>query len=142
MIRFALRCTEGHRFDSWFASGSDFDRLRAAGHLACAICGGTGIEKDLMAPAVATTETRDAPGATPLSTPASPAEQALAELRRRIEATAEDVGRDFAAEARRIHAGEAAARPILGEARLSDARALVEDGIPITPLPWSSRKGN
>ena len=137
-----MRCTDGHRFDSWFASGSDFDRLRAAGHLACAICGGAGIEKDLMAPAVATTESRAAPEETPLSAPASPAEQALAELRRRIEATTEDVGRNFAAEARRIHAGEATARPILGEARLSDARALVEDGIPIAPLPWSSRKGN
>ncbi len=142
MIRFALRCTEGHRFDSWFASGSDFDRLRAAGHLACAICGGTGIEKDLMAPAVASNETRGPSDAMPLSAPASAAEQALAELRRQIEATAENVGRNFAAEARRIHAGEAAARPILGEARLSDARALVEDGIPIAPLPWSNRRGN
>ena len=78
----------------------------------------------------------------PLSAPASPAEQALAELRRRIEAKSEDVGRDFAAEARRIHAGEAPERPIIGEARPAEARALVEDGIPVAPLPWSGRKTN
>ena len=71
----------------------------------------------------------------PLSAPASPAEQALAELRRRIEAQSEDVGRDFAAEARRIHDGEAPARPIIGEARPAEARALIEDGIPVAPCP-------
>lgn len=139
MIRFALRCTEGHSFESWFASGAEYDRLRAAGRLSCAVCGGARVEKDLMAPQVR--PGGDAP--TPLSAPASPAEQALAELRRRVEAASEDVGRDFPAEARRIHAGEAPARPIIGEARPAEARALIDDGVPVAPLPWSSsRKTN
>ena len=77
-----------------------------------------------------------------LSAPASPAEQALAELRRRIEAQSEDVGRRFATEARRIHEGRAPERPIIGEARSSEARALLEDGIPVAPLPWSARRTN
>ena len=141
MIRFALRCAEGHRFDSWFASGAEFDRLSAAGMLGCAVCGGSGIAKDLMAPRVSA---GSEPGPAPsLSAPASTAEQAFAELRRRIEATSENVGKDFALEARRIHAGEAPARAIIGEARPADARALIEDGIPVAPLPWSQgRKAN
>ena len=61
-------------------------------------------------------------------------------MRRRIEASAEDVGRDFAVEARRIHDGLARERPIIGEARPSEARALIEDGIPVAPLPWSTRR--
>jgi hypothetical protein len=146
MIRFSLRCERAHRFDSWFGSGGDFDRLTGAGLVACAVCGSTAVEKDLMAPAIATS----APGAAgsaaaaspppTLSAPASPAEQALAELRRRIEAEAENVGRRFATEARRIHEGSAPERPIIGEARPAEARALVEDGIPVAPLPWSSRR--
>ncbi len=146
MIRFSLRCAEGHRFDSWFASGSDFDRLRKAAMLSCAVCGTDAVEKDLMAPQVATgaapAPDRTQPPATPLSAPASPAEQALRELRARIEAVSDNVGRDFAQEARRIHAGEAPERPIIGEARVTDARALIEDGIPVAPLPWSSRRAN
>lgn len=145
MIRFALRCAEGHRFESWFASGAEFDRLQAGGLLACAVCGDARLEKDLMAPSVSSGASsgseRDAPVS--LSAPASPAEQALAELRRRVEAASENVGRDFAAEARRIHAGEAPARPIIGEARPAEARALIEDGVPIAPLPWgAARKAN
>lgn len=136
MIRYALRCDKAHSFDSWFGSSADFDRLQAAGHVSCAICGSSTVVKDLMAPSVATAQQPERP----LSAPASPAEQALAELRRKIEAESEDVGRNFAREARRIHDGEAPARAIIGEARPADAKALLDDGIPVAPLPWSSRR--
>ena len=90
-----------------------------------------------MTPGLASSAPASAPD---LRAPASPAEQALAELRRRIEAAADDVGRDFAAEARRIHDGLAPERAIIGEARPSEARALLEDGIPVAPLPWPARR--
>jgi hypothetical protein len=132
MIRYALRCDKAHQFDSWFGSSEDYDRLAASGLVACAVCGSTSVEKDLMAPRV-----RAASPDQPLSAPLSPAEQALAELRRRIEAQSEDVGRDFPAEARRIHEGLAPRRAIIGEARPAEARALIEEGVPVAPLPWS-----
>ena len=139
MIRYALKCDVEHRFDAWFGSSCDYDRLRAAGHVTCAVCGSETVDKDLMAPAVSSGPSEPPPK---LSAPASPAEQAVAELRRKVEATAEHVGRNFAREARLIHAGEAPERPIWGEARPAEAKALLEDGIPVAPLPWSSRKGN
>lgn len=137
MIRYALRCDRDHRFDSWFGSSGDYDRLRAADMVACAVCGSSATEKDLMAPSVG--GARSGPD---LSAPASAAEQALSELRRRIEATSENVGREFAAEARRIHEGASKKRAIIGEARATEARALLEDGIPVTPLPWAGHKAN
>lgn len=142
MIRFALRCDNDHRFDSWFGSGADYERLRASGLVSCAVCGSAQVEKDLMAPRIGTRSAGEPTEPARLSAPASPAEQALAALRARVEAQSENVGRAFAAEARRIHEGEAPARPIIGEARPAEARALVEDGIPVMPLPWSSRKHN
>jgi hypothetical protein len=137
MIRYALRCDRAHTFDAWFGSSGDFDRLQDAGLVACAVCGSTAVEKNLMAPGLASSPAE--PG---LSAPASPAQQALAELRRKIEAESEDVGRNFAAEARRIHEGDAPARSIIGEARPAEARALIEDGIPVAPLPWGRRQTN
>lgn len=159
MIRYALRCDREHRFDSWFGSSGDYDRLRDAGLVTCAVCGSTSIVKDLMAPALGSAATPPAPdraasnrnapdrgapdlGAPDLRAPASPAERALTELRRRIEATAEDVGRNFVSEARSIHAGTAPDRPIIGEARPSEARAMIEEGIPVAPLPWGKRTSN
>lgn len=133
MIRFTLHCAEGHDFESWFASGAAFDDLAARGLLSCAICGGSKVEKALMAPAVAS-----APAVPdrPLSTPANPVEEALAALRREIEANSEYVGMNFVTEARRIHAGNAPERAIHGEAKPDEARKLIEDGVPVAPLPF------
>ncbi|MFE3837487.1 DUF1178 family protein [Pseudogemmobacter sonorensis] len=170
MIRYALTCALGHGFESWFASAKAFAGLQAAGHLACPVCGSDKVEKALMAPALRVSRGAGIaagpaePGAEPgdaeggaraekhkavqgskpdLRHPGTDLERALAELRRQVEANSEHVGGNFVAEARRIHAGEAPERAIHGEARLDEARKLVEDGIPVTPLPFpSSRKTN
>jgi hypothetical protein len=130
MIRYALRCDSDHGFDSWFGSAEAYDRLRAAGHVACPDCGSTSVDKALMAPNVTPSRQK------PLSAPQDPREAALAELRRRIEENSEYVGLEFASEARRIHSGDAPERAIYGEARAEEARRLIEEGVPVAPLPF------
>ncbi|MFA5539063.1 MAG: DUF1178 family protein [Gemmobacter sp.] len=149
MIRYSLRCADGHGFESWFQSAAAYDRLAAAGHVTCPECGNARVEKALMAPAVAAApETAGAPApdpapAGPLSAPANEREAALAALRREVEANSEYVGLSFAAEARRIHEGHAPERSIHGEARADEARRLIEDGIPVAPLPFRpARRSN
>lgn len=130
MIKYTLTCPEQHVFDSWFSSSADFDRLAASGHLSCAVCASANVTKTLMAPSVASPEDR------PLSQPATPAEQAVRALKDKIERECEDVGRNFASEARAIHDGDAPERSIYGEARLEDAKSLIEDGVNVAPLPF------
>jgi hypothetical protein len=78
-----------------------------------------------------------------LSAPASELEEKIAALKRQIEANSEYVGMNFAAEARAIHAGEAPERPIHGEAKPDEARAMIEEGLPVAPLPFlPARKVN
>jgi hypothetical protein len=130
MIRYVLRCAQGHDFDSWFRSAEAADRLIALGQVTCPDCGTAEVGKAPMSPSL---QGRGDP------LPAvreSPRAAALRALRRHIEEVSEDVGSAFAAEARRIHAGEAPERPIHGEARLDEARRLIEDGIPVAPLPF------
>ncbi|WP_370245059.1 DUF1178 family protein [Salipiger sp.] len=137
MIQYSLRCAQDHRFDSWFQSATAFDKLHAAGMVSCAVCGSTEVEKELMAPRVnvGSEKARTAPE-TPLSAPANPAEQALKELRKEIEKSSDYVGRDFAREARAMHSGEAPARSIWGETRGDEAKKLIEEGVPVAPLPF------
>ena len=139
MIRYNLKCARAHEFEVWFRSSAAYDQPRKAGQLCCAVCGATEVEKAVMAPALKAAATAAPDLAPRLSTPASPAEAALAALRRKIETTSDYVGREFAAEARRIHDGEGAKRAIWGEASLDDARALKDDGIPVAPIPWMRR---
>ena len=148
MIRFALKCSREHQFESWFASAEAFDKLQAAGMVACAVCGDSSVSKSIMAPRISGKSGSDAaPEAAgerrPLSGPRSPAEQALGELRARIEREGDDVGRDFAREARAIHSGEAPDRLIYGQTRPEEARALIEEGVPVSPRPFApGRKAN
>lgn len=132
MIRYALKCDRDHGFESWFKTSAAFDALKASGHVACPVCGSTAVEKALMAPTVRPPEE----GRPQLRDPASPMEEAMAALRREVEANSEYVGLGFAAEARAIHAGEAPGRSIYGEARPEEARALLEEGVPVAPLPF------
>jgi hypothetical protein len=140
MIRYALRCDNDHSFDSWFRSAAGYDALVAAGQVACPDCGSKAVVKALMAPSVAGEDRpRGEPAEVPaaaLSTPANAREAALAELRRRITEKSEYVGMNFVAEARAIHDGDAPERSIHGEARPEEARKLIEDGVPVAPLPF------
>jgi hypothetical protein len=145
MIRFTLTCRAGHGFDSWFQSAAAFTALQAAGQLSCPICGATDVEKALMAPAVVQARPSAAAGAhAPVATPPRPSlsepqselEVAMTALRRQIEENSDYVGLNFAAEARRMHDGDAPTRAIHGEAKPEEARKLIEDGVPVAPLPF------
>lgn len=132
MIKFTLKCDQDHQFSSWFQSNDAFEKLKRTGHVTCAICGSAQVEKALMAPRVTTAE----PAQDKLSAPATPAEQALRAMKEHVEKNSEYVGSNFASEARAMHLGETQDRPIWGEAKREDAKSLIEDGVPVTPLPF------
>ena len=145
MIQFSLKCANDHRSVSWFQSSAAFEKLRASGMITCTVCGNADMEKAVMAPRVQAkrTKARAERPARPLSTSQTPAEQAMRALRRRIEETSDYVGLNFAQQARDMHDGLTPERPIHGEARPEDATKLIEDGVPVAPLPFvPGRKTN
>lgn len=129
MIRYTLRCEKGHDFDGWFRSSEGFEKMKSARQVACAECGSKKVEKSLMAPSVSEKKAK-------LDAPRNPAEQALEKLRTHIEKNSDYVGLRFADEARAMHQGDRPGRAIHGEARPEEARKLIEDGVPVAPLPF------
>lgn len=143
MIRYNLKCVAGHGFESWFNGADGFAALQASGQILCPVCGSAEVGKDLMAPAVRPARKAEAAARPDLSAPASDLEEKIAALRRQIEENSEYVGLNFAAEARAIHAGNAPERAIHGEAKPDEARAMIEEGLPVAPLPFMpARKVN
>lgn len=141
MISYTLKCENDHRFDSWFQSASAFDRLLLAGMVACPTCESASVTKAIMAPRVRTArkaatsqETR-----TQLA-PQNDEERAIAEIKSKVEANSEYVGMEFAKQARAIHDGDAPERPIYGEAAPEEALKLLEDGVPVAPLPFTPKR--
>jgi hypothetical protein len=145
VIVFDLICAPaGHVFEAWFGSSDDYEAQRQRGLVACPMCGSEGVGKAVMAPRLGAKGNRidpSGPAATDLLSgdPATVKEMlaAMASVQRQMLASSAYVGESFADEARAIHLGEAEARSIYGKATPNQAQSLIEDGITVTPLPFS-----
>jgi hypothetical protein len=137
MIRYALGCAEGHSFDSWFPDSAAYETQRKRGFVACPECGSTKVEKAIMAPAVVGGERVpvDLPAETLIDDRRRQARAMVRRLRREIEANTDDVGPKFPEIARAIHQGDEPERAIRGQASLAEAKALIEDGVGVLPMP-------
>jgi len=133
MIRYALTCDHDHEFEGWFASSADYDDQLGRGLLDCPVCASKAVRKQIMAPAVAGTK-RTERDPTPAKVQAMMME-AAGRIRAHVEENFDDVGDAFASEARAIHEGKAEDRGIYGQATPKEVRDLVEDGVPVAPLP-------
>jgi hypothetical protein len=152
MIRYALRCERDHAFESWFQSSSAYESQVKRKLVSCPSCGSVKVGKAIMAPRIVGKRGRD--GAAPAPSPIEPAEilpptnstplmmaqerelrAKLKELRDHIVKNADNVGESFPNEARKMHYGEIEHRPIYGEASPDEARALIDEGVEVSPLP-------
>ena len=122
MIVFDLQCRDGgETFEAWFRSNADFEEQRRGGLVQCPVCSSANVEKAPMAPLV------PRKGDNPLARLAAVQAEMLKDSRW--------VGEEFADTARAIHSGELPAQQVHGSATLEQAKSLVDDGIPVAPLP-------
>jgi hypothetical protein len=150
MIHYNLRCERGHAFESWFQSSSAYEAQEKRKLVNCPTCGSAKVERAIMAPQIVSKKGREsavpapaaaatevaAPAATPLLMAQERELRAkLKELREHIVKNADNVGERFPNEARKMHYGDIEHRPIYGEASPDEARALIDEGVEVTPLP-------
>ena len=153
MIRYSLRCEQSHSFESWFQSSSAYDQQVKRKLVTCPACGSANVEKAIMAPQIVSKKGRDraaAPAPVEAAAPAeAPATEStslmlaqerelrakIKELRDHIVKNADNVGERFPNEARAMHYGDKEHRPIYGEASPEEARALIDEGVEVSPLP-------
>ena len=147
MIRYALRCEDGHAFESWFQSSAAYESQHKRKLVTCPVCDSAKVEKAIMAPQI-TRKGRgkgvepDAPSTSapePAQLMMAPQERAflakLRELRDHVVKNAANVGKKFPEEARKMHYGDIEHRAIYGEASPDEARSLIEEGVEVLPLP-------
>lgn len=154
MILYQLHCADEHSFEAWFRDSASYDTQVTSGDVECPYCGSTTIAKSPMAPNIASSKESDA------QKDADPAVEndinamsdqranevaqqildAVGRIREHAEENLEDVGDEFADEARKIHYGDAEDRGIYGNASEDDAADLEDEGIDIVRLPGTPRR--
>ena len=140
MIVFDLLCGAGHRFEGWFNSAGDFSSQKKHKILECPTCGSAKVDRVPSAARVnlGAQEKPKAPEKTPEMEGKDPfaiAQMLYSKMLDEILTKTEDVGREFANEARKIHYEEAPARAIRGQATNEEHDALVDEGIPVARFP-------
>jgi hypothetical protein len=151
MIRYALICDRKHEFEIWFNNSADYDKQSKRHLVTCPQCDSTKVDKAIMAPAIATTRKRKSSPASEVVSSARPqADSApvamlspqetefrskLKELRDHLTKNADNVGKKFPDEARKMHYGDIEHRSIYGEASPDDAKKMLDEGIEFHPLP-------
>ena len=138
MIKYTLQCSNFHQFDSWFSSSEAFEKLKDSKLLSCELCGDTSVSKSVMAPSVKTKKDEVIKGALLQNTVKE--NNLIKELRKKVEKSCEYVGDKFAEEARAMHDGESPERSIYGKTTKQEAKLLLEEGIPVMPLPWHDKR--
>jgi hypothetical protein len=143
MISFDLKCIHDHVFEGWFRSSGDYEDQRGKRQIACPVCGNGDIIKAVMAPSVTAKGNRrenlEAPA--PVAMAHGPNEEqlremlgALAQAQAEMLKQSQWVGDKFADRARAMYYGEAEQAPIHGTTNAREARAMLEEGVPVAPL--------
>jgi hypothetical protein len=127
MIVFDLQCSDGgETFEAWFRSNADYEEQRRAGLVECPFCQSANVVKAPMAPGV------------PKKASDNPLAR-LAAMQAEMLSNSRWVGDKFADTARAIHSGEMEPQQVHGSATLQQAKSLVDDGVPVAPLPLPVR---
>ncbi|RTL52460.1 MAG: DUF1178 family protein [Rhodocyclaceae bacterium] len=140
MIVLNLRCGGGHLFEGWFSSADDFNAQCDRKDVLCPTCNSSEVGRVPSAPKIMRSDTASRDGnearqKTDQSSMTPELAEKLIHALAGLAATAEDVSTRFAEEARKIHYGEAEARQIKGIATREETQDLLDEGIPVLPLP-------
>ena len=142
MIRYKLICKScDTSFDSWFASSSEFDKLKKRNFLTCHNCNSKDIEKNLMAPKIMSQSStnylnKDIKKYNDIK-------DKLRQYQNFVKDNFEYVGENFAYEARSLHyKTKKKNKGIYGKATSKQIKELKEEGIETEMIPWVDVKNN
>ena len=136
MIKYKLTCKDcSYKYDSWFASSKEFEKLKISKYLNCQSCNSLNIDKSLMAPSILNNKTSDKKFIE--------VKNKLKEYKKFIKNNFDYVGKNFAYEARSIHYDKKKkTKGIYGTASKEEIRELKEEGIRTEVIPWVDDKNN
>jgi len=142
MIRYKLICKNcDTKFDSWFASSNEYEKLKKRKFLICHSCNSLNVEKTLMAPQLINSKNKTE---TTLNTAKhQKIKKTIKNYQKFIKDNFQYVGDNFAYEARSIHYNnKKKSKGIYGNASKEDLKDLKDEGIEAQMIPWIDDKDN
>ena len=142
MIKYKLFCKDCElKFDSWFASSNEYERLKNKKLLNCHKCNSVKIEKTIMAPQLINHKSKTHEKIK--QEKHNKVKKTIIDYQKFIKDNFKYVGNNFAYEARSIHYNtKKKSKGIYGSASKEELKDLKEEGIDAQMIPWIDEKEN
>ena len=142
MIKYKLICKNCQNlFDSWFASSTDYEKLKKLKLINCQNCNSLNVEKSLMSPSILNIKKNKSDSSK--KERFIKVKNKLKEYQKFIKNNFEYVGENFAYEARSMHYNDKKkSKGIYGKATPKEVKDLKEEGIETEIIPWVNEKEN
>ena len=142
MIKYKLLCKKCDlKFDSWFSSSNEYERLKKKKLLNCHKCNSLNVEKTIMAPQLINSNSKMDKKID--LEKYNKVKKTIKDYQKFIKDNFKYVGDNFAYEARSIHYnGKKKSKGIYGSASKKDLKELNEEGIDAQMIPWIDEKEN
>ena len=138
MIKYILRCSKAHEFESWFSNSEEFDKLNKKKLLECIYCSSKEVSKSIMAPRVSIMDKKST-NLRKLDKLLNAEKRELLKFRNFIEKNFENVGKNFSKEVRDIYYDKKNKRLIYGTTTQKEREELEDEGIDLLSVPWVSK---
>jgi hypothetical protein len=136
MITYDLICENGHKFEGWFETGSDFDSQSEAGLISCPLCANTCISKQLSPVGYIKKSDFNLPQKkTGADENLKLIKDSLQKISSYVEKNFENVGHEFAKTALKIHYGVEEPKNIRGNATKEEKKLLEKEGVDFLDIP-------
>ncbi len=139
MIKYNLKCSNNHEFESWFSNSSEFDKLNKKKMLECIYCSSQKISKSIMSPMVSGLGEMKNDFKEMNKLFKSEKDQ-LIKLRKYVEKNFEYVGNDFSKKVREIYYDKSSKKTIYGTTTSKEREELAEEGIDLISIPWVNKE--
>ena len=138
MIKYNLKCSNGHEFISWFSDSLEFDKLNKKKLLECIYCSSKKINKSIMAPMISGGKLKE-DSSNLLNEKLSDKKKELLQIRNYIEKNFEFVGDKFSQKVREVYYDKQTRKTIYGSTTKEEREELAEEGIDLISIPWVSK---
>ena len=140
MIKYLLKCTNKHEFESWFSDSKDFEKLKKKKLIECIFCQSKKIDKSIMSHNIVGREKIIEKKFN--NKEFNKIKKDLIKIRKFVEKNFEFVGDKFPKEVREIYYDNKKNKKIYGTTTLEERLELREEGIELTSIPWTNKKEN
>ena len=137
MIKYILKCSNKHEFESWFSNSNEYEKLKKKKLIECIFCNSKQVQKSIMSPQISNSYSNKNKNFAEQEV--NSVKKELIKIREFVEKNFEFVGDKFAKKVRDVYYDKETKKSIYGTTTPEEKKELEEEGIDLLSIPWVSK---